>query len=411
MSRPIPDKAEIPSEKLVLSTQLMFNLGFYAIVPFLATHMRDNLLLSGWAVGLVLGIRTFSQQGLFFAGGLLAERFGCRALILLGCAVRISGYLCIAGAETIWGMSLGACLTGIGGALFSPCLEALAAQIHLHGESHAGKHNIFAKMAVCGELGAVAGPLLGSLLFGIGFFYMALASAAVFLVALIILSLLLPPTPAKPRDPCEKAAWAQALGNCRFMAFILLYSSYLFSYNQMYFGLPIELERVGGSATAMAFLFALASITVVLFQMPIASLTRRMNSRNALTIGFALLSAAFVNSACWAVMTPLPGLLKLLPATMMVLLLMAGQMFVAPVAMSLVPHYADRKSLPVYYGYLASAGGMTVLLGNLLLGNLLEAAAATSVAAGCAWLAVATLPAISALCFAMAKNLLPTEKN
>lgn len=401
---------EAPSEPLVLSTQLLFNIGFYAIVPFLATHMRDNLLLSGGAVGFVLGVRTFSQQGMFFVGGLLAERFGCRALILTGCIVRICGYLCLAGASSIWGMTLGACLTGLGGAMFSPCLESMAAQIDIHRKSHARRHNIFAKMAVCGELGAVAGPLLGSLLFGIGFFYMALASAAIFLLALLVLGVLLPSTPVKGRESHEKATWITALGDSQFVQFMLLYSTYLFSYNQMYFGLPIELERSNGSAVDMAFLFALASIIVVVFQMPIALIAKRMSSRRVLVLGFALLSAAFVSSGLWATVTPMTGILRLLPAIMMVILLMTGQMFVVPVAMSLVPRFANNRSVVIYYGCLASTGGIMVLLGNLLIGDLLDTASMTSIDAMLAWLSVAAFPALSAIAFANNKTMIPEAR-
>ncbi|QEM82279.1 hypothetical protein [Halomonas binhaiensis] len=32
-------------------SQLIFNVGFYMVLPFLATHLRDNLVLAGAAVG------------------------------------------------------------------------------------------------------------------------------------------------------------------------------------------------------------------------------------------------------------------------------------------------------------------------------------------------------------------------
>ena len=116
------------SRRLILGTQLVFNIGFYAVVPFLAVHMADDLAMSSQLIGIVLGVRTFSQQGLFFIGGLLAERLGSRWLLLAGCAVRVSGYAAFAFAGSAWGMLFGACLTGVGGAMFSPCLEALAAE-------------------------------------------------------------------------------------------------------------------------------------------------------------------------------------------------------------------------------------------------------------------------------------------
>ncbi|RIJ55762.1 MFS transporter, partial [Clavibacter lycopersici] len=75
------DRAGSPPAAVLLSSQLVFNLGFYAVVPFLAVVMRDDLGLGALAIGLVLGASTFSQQGLFLLGGMLADRFGPRTLI------------------------------------------------------------------------------------------------------------------------------------------------------------------------------------------------------------------------------------------------------------------------------------------------------------------------------------------
>ena len=113
-------RASAPKPPLLLASNLVFNIGFYAVVPFLAIFLRDDLLLSGWAIGLVLGLRTFSQQGMFLLGGALSDRYGARVIILLGCVVRITGFLLLGLSDTLAPVILGACLTGIGGALFSP---------------------------------------------------------------------------------------------------------------------------------------------------------------------------------------------------------------------------------------------------------------------------------------------------
>lgn len=389
---------------MLLTTQFVFNLGFYAIVPFLALHMSQNLALAGWMVGLVLGVRTFSQQGLFFIGGTLAERFGCRLLILCGCVVRIAGYLCFAFADSAWGMLAGACLTGLGGALFSPCLEALAARVDAQAPARANarRHGIFALFAVCGELGAVAGPLLGSLLFDIGFTCMALASAGVFLLALAMLWWWLPPL-APVRDSSAGWGWRELFANRPFLVFMLFYSPYLLSYNQLYLGLPVELARSHGSARDMAWLFAVASVLVVVGQIPVASLCKRLPPRLPLALGFALLAAAFINLAAWSAIAPLAGTWRLLPALLTVVLLTAGQMFAVPVAMARVPQYARQRLLPVHYGALASAGGAMVLIGNIVLGKLFEAVPHTPGAGVLAWGVAAAFPAISAYHFATAR--------
>jgi predicted MFS family arabinose efflux permease len=85
-----------PAPGLLLASQLIFNIGFYAVVPFLALVMTQDFGMSATAVGVVLGARVFSQQGLFLVGGMITDRFGPRRAMLVGCLVRISGYLTLA---------------------------------------------------------------------------------------------------------------------------------------------------------------------------------------------------------------------------------------------------------------------------------------------------------------------------
>ena len=56
---------------VLLGSQFVFNIGFYAVVPFLTLFLRDDMLLSGGLIGLILGLRTFSQQGMFILGGFI----------------------------------------------------------------------------------------------------------------------------------------------------------------------------------------------------------------------------------------------------------------------------------------------------------------------------------------------------
>lgn len=65
------------------------------------------MMLSGGLIGLVLGLRTFSQQGMFIVGGALSDRYGARVVILSGCIVRVAGYLLLAFGQTLWPIIIG----------------------------------------------------------------------------------------------------------------------------------------------------------------------------------------------------------------------------------------------------------------------------------------------------------------
>lgn len=383
---------------LLLGSQLVFNIGFYAVVPFLAIFLRDDMLLSGWAIGLVIGLRTFSQQGMFLVGGALADRFGARGVILCGCVVRIGGYLLLALGDSLWPIILGACLTGVGGALFSPAIEALMAQAGTQSEKEGkrSRSEWFALFAICGELGAVLGPLLGSLLAGYGFQRVALAGAGVFLLALFILFFNLPATP-RQQASLHIAPWWQTFRQRRFVAFIIAYSAYLFSYNQLYLALPVELHRAGGNEKDLGPLFVLASIMVIGLQLPLARFARRHGAARMLPLGFTLLASSFVSVALFAHLTPPEGWQRLLPAVSLITLLTLGQMLIVPVGMDLIPRFANNHNLGAHYGALASMGGVAVLVGNFLLGGQLDRALVPSPQAAIPWLLLAAVPLCSAI--------------
>ena len=108
-----------PAARLLITNGLAFNLGFYMMMPFLAQHMGSGLGLAGWACGLVMGMRVFSQQGLFLLGGTLGDRIGYHPAIVWGCLVRSIGFVLLGWAESLPILLLAAALTGFAGALFT----------------------------------------------------------------------------------------------------------------------------------------------------------------------------------------------------------------------------------------------------------------------------------------------------
>ena len=392
-----------PTPRLLLASQLIFNLGFYSVVPFLAVSMREDFGLGAMAVGVVLGARTFAQQGLFLLGGAAADRWGARPVMIAGCLARISGYLLLLWASDFPLFLLGAVITGVGGALFSPALESLvgaAAERRAAIQPH--KTTLFALLVIFGEIGAVAGPLLGAILLQTGFDTALIVGAGVFAVMAVVFNAFLPPTKASavktsaghPAAAPPSDTWS-CLREKRFVAFAAFYSVNLFGYNQLYFGLPIELERSDAGLGALSAIFAYASILTITLQWPIARLMKRKGPGVAFAMGFAIQALGFVAIAAMAVFPP-PALFPALPAFLLVTALVLGHMSVAPVAMDLVLDFASGRPTGAYYGLLASCGGTMVLLGNVVLAPLYEQATTPSPAAATPWLVSAIFALASA---------------
>jgi MFS family permease len=340
---------------------------------------------------------------MFIVGGALSDRYGAKIVILSGCVIRVAGYLLLAFGQSLWPIILGACLTGIGGALFSPAIEALLAKAGTQSEAKGKRSRAewFALFAVCGELGAVLGPIAGALLTGLGFRQVALAGAGVFVVALAVLYFCLPAARHSQR-PLAIQPWWTTFRQTRFVAFIIAYSSWLLSYNQLYLALPVEIQRSGGSEKDLGPLFMLASVLIVAFQLPLARVARRIGAVRILPVGFLLLSAAFASVALFAAKEPPEGWLRLLPSASMVTLLTLGQMLLVPSAKDLIPRFAEESTLGAHYGALSTAGGIAVLAGNLLFGSLLDRALVPSLEAVYPWLLLAIFP----LCSAVALNII-----
>lgn len=397
-----------PAPGLLLASQLVFNIGFYAVVPFLALVMTQDFGMTATAVGVVLGARVFSQQGLFLVGGMITDRFGPRRAMLVGCLVRICGYLTLALAGSFPLFLLGAVLTGMGGALFSPALESLVGEAEERRRNTSGNAPaLFALLAICGEIGAVAGPLVGALLLGISFSWAALAGAVVFTVMTGVLWRSVPagapkrvcgtaPSSKPPSSVARREGVTAMLRDKRFVAFAALYSVNLLAYNQLYFGLPIELTRSGAGTSALAGLFAVASVLTIALQWPISRLTTRVGPGRALTAGFLLKGLAFATMAVLA-QVPATGTLQLLPPLLLVVGLCLGHMCIGPVAMPLVLDFARGRRTGIYYGLLASMGGCAVLLGNVVLGPLYTGATEPGPDAAWPWAVMAALTVLPAV--------------
>ncbi|WP_020135589.1 MDR family MFS transporter [Streptomyces sp. 351MFTsu5.1] len=390
-----------PLLRLLILTQLAFNIGFFAVLPFLADHLGQAVGMAGWLVGFVLGLRTFSQQGLFVVGGALADRYGIRPVVLAGCALRIGGFWWLGYAERTGSVIGAVLLIGFAAALFSPAVESeVARQAVLHEEAGGHRTRVLALFTVAGQAGAFVGPLLGALLLSVDFRTVCLAGAGVFVLVLAGHAWLLPQRVPGRRQVQLKGGLGVLARNRRFLALCCAYGAYLLGYNQLYLALPEEVERATGSQSALAWLFALSSLLVVTAQLPVTRWAgTRLALRRSMAAGLLLIGAGFAVVAA-ARPADWTGVRGLVPSAGFVVLLTLGQMLVAPAARAWVPDLAPEGRLGLYTGALSSVSGLIVLAGSSLTGSLLVAGLPPAVP----WLVLAAVP-VAAI------GLLPREED
>ncbi|MGW5864965.1 MDR family MFS transporter [Streptomyces sp. NPDC055239] len=382
-----------PLLRLLILTQLAFNIGFFLVLPFLAEHLGAAIGMAGWLVGLVLGLRTFSQQGLFVVGGALTDRYGVRPVVLTGCSLRIAGFAWLGYAQETWSVIGAVLLIGFAAALFSPAVESeVARQAVLWEEAGRGpRTRVLALLTVAGQAGAFVGPLIGVLLLSVDFRTVCLAGSGVFVLVLAGHLRLLPQRiPGRERIRVQGGV-REMLRNRRFLAVCGAYGAYLLAYNQLYLALPQEVERTAGSQAPLAWLFALSSLLVVSTQLPVTHWAAdRLDLRRSMAAGLVLISVGF---AVVALARPAArtGVAGLLPAAAFVVLLTLGQMLVAPAARAWVPDLTPDGRLGLYTGALSSVSGLIVLAGSAATGSLLDA----GLPPWAPWLALAVIPLLA----------------
>ncbi|MGW6458301.1 MDR family MFS transporter [Streptomyces sp. NPDC055078] len=375
--------------RLLIVSGFAFNLGFFLVLPYLAGHLGGSLGLAGWLIGLVLGLRTFSQQGLYVVGGALTDRYGARRVMLTGCLLRAVGFGWLGFAHSTWSVIGAVLVVGFAAALYAPALETEIARQSVEHERATGvaRSRTIGLFLMGGQAGALIGPVLGTVLLSGGFRAACLAGAVVFVVILAALHRLLPAPAAdsgreEPGAAPPRGAPRALLANRRFLALCLAYGSFLLAYNQLYLALPMELERSTGSQAALGWLLALSSLLVVVGQLPVAGwATARLSPAASIRWGLVLIAVAFAAAGS---LPPLAA--GVLPSAVFVVLLTAGQMLVLPSVRGWLPDLVDNRRLGFYTGALTSLSGVFVLLGSAPAGALLETDGPLS------WFVLGTVP-------------------
>ncbi|MEU6906253.1 MFS transporter [Streptomyces coeruleorubidus] len=390
------------SVQLLMVNQFTINLGFYMLMPYLAAHLSGTLGLAGWIVGLVLGVRNFSQQGMFLVGGTLADRLGYKPMIVAGCVLRTLGFATLGLVDSLPALLAASAATGLAGALFNPAVRAYLA-------ADAGERRVeaFALFNVFYQAGILLGPLAGMVLTGVDFRVTCLVSAAIFALLSVVQIRALPdrrPEDAKRQDGDGDqgvlAQWRGILANRPFLLFsVAMIGSYVLSF-QVYLALPLEVRRLGGEGefgtAAVAMLFAVSGLTTILGQTRVTAWCKaRYEPGQALVRGLAAMGLAFV-PLLLATAVPVPEsgiglwLLAAVPPTLAALLLAIGTMIAYPFEMDTIVRLSADRLVATHYGLYNTICGIGITVGNLGTGAALDAARAAGMPA-LPWIALTVL--------------------
>ncbi|MBF6324829.1 MFS transporter [Nocardia cyriacigeorgica] len=381
-----------PSRMLMIN-QFAINTGFFMLMPYLAGYMAGPLGLAAWAVGLVLGIRNFSQQGMFLVGGTLADRLGYKPLIVAGCLLRTGGFALLAFADSLPALIIASAATGFAGALFNPAVRA-----YLAVDSADRRVEAFAMFNIFYQAGILFGPVVGLALMAFDFRATAAGSAIVFALLTLAQLRALPQHEAEQKTASVLDDWRVVLANRPFLLFsAAMIGCYVLSF-QVYLALPMQATRVVGAeaaATLMTAVFVVSGLIAIAGQLRI---TRWFGARwgrpQSLVLGMGILAAAFVP------LLLVPGTGLGTPVAVGAMLVTAavlgvGAAAVFPFEMDTVVALCGDRLVATHYGLYNTIVGVGILLGNLGTGTILDAARAAGVSS-LAWAGLIAIGALSA---------------
>jgi MFS family permease len=376
--------------RLLMVNQFAINLGFYMLMPYLADHLAHGLGLAAWTVGLVLGVRNLSQQGMFLIGGTLADRYGCKPMILAGCALRTVAFALLGVVESLPALIAASAATGLAGALFNPAVRAyLAAEAGQERRVEA-----FATFNVFYQAGILAGPLAGLALLAWDFKAVCACAAVIFAALALLQWRALPARPPKDRtgEPAWRAVardWRTVAANRPFLLFAAaMTGSYVLAF-QVYLALPLRARELFGdrTGTVTGAIFAVSALAALSGQLRLTAWAKRtMSGPRAIACGLVVMGIAFL-PLLPRFDSPAFGVLAL---TACAALLAWGGALLYPFEMDTVVRLAGDRLVATYYGAYNTASGVAISLGNLAVGALFD----TEVG----WLPWVSLTATGLLC-------------
>ncbi|MFY9924935.1 MAG: MFS transporter [Opitutaceae bacterium] len=347
------------------------------VIPFLTLYLtRGGYPLR--AAGLALGAYGTGNLAASLLGGYLADRIGRRRTIVLSMFSGAVAMMLLSQAHTLPSILVLAALAGLTGEMYRPASSALLADLVPAGQ----RVTAYSALRTAFNAGWAFGPAIAGFLAERGYFWLfagdALTSVLYGVLAFFAL-------PKGSRAGTTQASWGElvrALRRDRALPRILASAftiAIVFFQASSTFGLHIT--HIGFSATTYGAILSLNGAMVVVFELPLTTLTRRFPAPRVISLGFLLAGFGF---ALLGLATSIPAMV----ACMAVFTL--GEMLSMPMASAYVADLAPPSMRGRYMGAYGMTWTLALVVGPAL-GMSLLAEGPTVL-----WLACAALGALAA---------------
>lgn len=323
----------------LLIDNMLVVLGFFVVFPLISIHFVEQL---GWAallVGIALGLRQLTQQGLGIFGGAIADRFGARPLIVTGMLLRAAGFAGMALAHEPWLLWLACMLSGLGGTLFDPPRSALVVKLVRARE----RGRFFSLLMMQDSAGAVLGALIGSWLLTWDFRLVCWTGAAVFVGAALFNALWLPAWRLSTERSAMRDGLQRVWRDKRFRRYVFTLTGYYILAVQVMLMLPVMVNQVAGAPAAVKWMYAIEALLSLTLLYPLARWSeKRFRLETRLMAGLALMTFSLLPVG---MTTSLPALFVLIA------LFYFGSIIAEPARETLSASLASARARGSYMGF------------------------------------------------------------
>jgi proton-dependent oligopeptide transporter, POT family len=289
-------------------TELFERVAYYAQAAVLAIFLHESLHLSTEQTGTLMGLFGFAVWFLPILGGSLADRFGFRNSLAVAYLTLAVGYFLMGSLSASWMAPLQQALPlfwvvllvlmipALGPSVVKPVVAGTTARASSESVRSIG-YSIYYTLV---NIGGMLGPFIAFLVrrsLGIENVF-RVSALFVFLMFFATLSFYKEPRRSGEQSvPTIAAALRNmvvVLSNLPFVVFLLIFSGFWVVFWQEFIALPLFLRGYVNPNANVDLLLTVDPFTVILFQIVVSYLTRRIPAFTAMTIGILIASFSWL---------------------------------------------------------------------------------------------------------------------
>ncbi len=357
-------------------TELFERLSYYGVNAVLAIYLHETLKFSQQQTGELIGFFGGVVWFLPIIGGTLADRLGFRRSLAGAYLVLAFGYFLLGSLSSAWMaplrnalplavvVQLILCVPALGPAIVKPCVVGTTARASTEKVRSLGYSIYYTLVNVGGTLGPIVAFAVRRTI-GIENVF-RVSAISVFLMFFGILFFFKEPDRLMEK---QVASFAQAfknmfvvLGNLRFIIFLLIFSGFWVMFWQEFIALPLFIRGYVNPDADVDLLTTVDPLAVILFQMLVSYVTRKVRPLGAMTAGILITSLSWLILAVCDLSWQINGALRIgswslpvqgLPvyAVLALVVLAIGEMTQSPRYYEYVSRLAPPGQQGTFMGY------------------------------------------------------------